>query len=86
MGGDEDDRDGDLVRSQSLLQIEAAHPATQVDVQDQAGGRAERGRAQKILSRPKSLGGETGKLNQPTERSADRGVVVNDGDQPYGLG
>src|SRR5258705_10331944 len=45
MGGDEDDRDGDLVRGQSLLQIEPVHPATQVNVQDQAGGQAERGRA-----------------------------------------
>ena len=86
MGGDENDRDGNIVRGQSLLQIEATHPTTQVDVQDQAGGQAERRRAQKILRRPKSLGGETGKLNQPTKRSADRGVVVNDGDQPWGLG
>jgi hypothetical protein len=45
MGGNENDRNADLVSRQSLLQIEPAHPATQVNVQDQAGGQAERSRA-----------------------------------------
>jgi hypothetical protein len=34
---DEDDRDSDPLRHQSLLEVERAH-AVQMDIQDQAGG------------------------------------------------
>jgi len=78
MGGDEDDRDDDPVGGQVRLKLEPAHPAIQVDVQDQAGSADQRRGAQKIFRRCECLGGETGKPNQPAKRSADRVVIVND--------
>jgi hypothetical protein len=78
MSGDEDDRDDDPVGGQLRLKLEAAHPAIQMDVQYEAGSSRERRRGQKILRRCEGFGGETGKLNQPPKRSADRVVIVND--------
>lgn len=77
-GGDEDDRDDDLVGDQVRLKLETAHPTVQMDVQHQARGQGQRRRAQKIFRRCEALGGEAGNPNQPTKRSADRVIVVND--------
>jgi len=80
MGCDEDDRDGDPVGGQPRLKVETAHPTIQMDVQHQAGSLDQKRRAQEIFPRCERLGSETGKLNQPAKRSADRVVVINDGD------
>lgn len=80
VGADEDDRDDDPVGGQPRLKLETVHPTIQMDVQHQAGSPDQRRCAQKIFRRCECFDGETGRLDQPTKRSADRAVVVNDGD------
>jgi hypothetical protein len=85
IGGDEDDRDDEPIDLQLRLKVETAHAAVQVDVQDQAGRADQKRRSEKILSRCEGLGGETGRLHKPAKRSADRAVIVYDGNQVGGI-
>jgi len=80
MRRNENGRNGASVRDQALLQIESAHsPAVQLDVQDQAGRAASRGRREEFASGGKRLDGIPCQPDQAAQCPADREIIIHDG-------
>jgi hypothetical protein len=60
------------------VQIKATHPG-HVEVDDQAAGAAQFGRAQELLSRRKCLGDESHRTHQYFDCPSNRFIVIDDG-------
>ena len=80
MGSDENHGDPGSGHRQPLLKLEPAHP-TETEVQDQTGRAGGRGCVEKLTGRGERLDGIARRLDQASEGSTDRQIVVDDGDQ-----
>src|SRR5262245_46010212 len=77
VGGDEDDRNVDLVALEVLLQLEAAH-AGETQVEHQAPGSAGLIGSDELRSGIECADGDAVRLHQPGPQRADRLVVLDD--------
>lgn len=85
VGRDENGWESGSVGDQLLLQVESAHPSfAQLDVQDQAGGAASRGRCEELAGRRKRLDSIPRQPNQATEGPADGEIIIDNGDHEWG--